>query len=42
GMDVGQLSAEDRSAFQAALAPAYEQYYTTYDRAQIEAIIATE
>ncbi len=42
GMDVGELSGEDRAAFQEALAPAYEQYYTTYDRAQIEAIIATE
>jgi len=42
GMDVGQLSAEDRAAFQEALAPAYEQYYTSYDRDQIEAIIATE
>jgi len=42
GMEVGELSAEDRTAFQEALAPAYEQYYTTYDRDQIEAIIATE
>lgn len=42
GMDVGELSAEDRAAFQEALAPAYEEYYTTYDRDQIEAIIATE
>lgn len=42
GMDVAELSAEDRAAFQEALAPAYEQYYTTYDRDLIEAIIATE
>lgn len=42
GMDVGELSGEDRAAFQEALAPAYEEYYTTYDRDQIEAIIATE
>lgn len=42
GMEVGELTAEDRAAFQEALAPAYEQYYTTYDRDQIEAIIATE
>jgi|GEM_PF-3445101 len=42
GMDVAELSAEDRAAFQEALAPAYEQYYTTYDRDLIESIIATE
>jgi TRAP-type transport system periplasmic protein len=42
GMDVAELSAEDRAAFQEALAPAYEQYYTTYDRDLIDAIIATE
>lgn len=42
GMEVGELSGEDRSAFQEALAPAYEQYYTTYDRDLIESIIATE
>ncbi|WP_209424253.1 TRAP transporter substrate-binding protein [Pararhodobacter sp. SW119] len=42
GMDVAVLSAEDRAAFQEALAPAYEQYYETYDQSLIEAIIATE
>ncbi|MCC5970002.1 MAG: TRAP transporter substrate-binding protein [Pararhodobacter sp.] len=42
GMDVAELSAEDRAAFQEALAPAYEEYYTTYDRDLIDAIIATE
>ncbi|KPQ07083.1 MAG: TRAP-type C4-dicarboxylate transport system, periplasmic component [Rhodobacteraceae bacterium HLUCCA12] len=42
GMDVAELSAEDRAAFQEALEPAYEEYYETYDRDVIEAIIATE
>lgn len=42
GMDVAELSAEDRAAFQDALAPAYEQYYATYGQDLIEAIIATE
>ena len=42
GMDVAELSAEDRAAFQEALAPAYEEYYNTYDRDLIEAIIDTE
>jgi TRAP-type transport system periplasmic protein len=42
GMDVAELSAEDRAAFQEALQPAYEEYYTTYDRELIEAIIDTE
>ena len=42
GMDVAELSAEDRAAFQEALAPAYKQYYTSYGRELIEAIIATE
>jgi TRAP-type transport system periplasmic protein len=42
GMDVAELSAEDRAAFQEALAPAYDQYYESYDRELIEAIIATE
>ena len=42
GMDVAELSAEDRAAFQEALAPAYEQYFATYGQDLIEAIIATE
>jgi len=42
GMDVAELSAEDRAAFQQALAPAYEQYHATYGQELIEAIIATE
>jgi TRAP-type transport system periplasmic protein len=42
GMNVAELSAEDRAAFQEALQPAYEEYYTTYDRELIEAIIDTE
>lgn len=42
GMAVNDLTAAQRAAFQAALAPAYERYYATYDRALIEQIIATE
>ncbi|MFC7703569.1 TRAP transporter substrate-binding protein [Plastorhodobacter daqingensis] len=42
GMEIGTLSAEQRAAFQEALAPAYESYYRQYDRALIDAIIATE
>ncbi|TVR07058.1 MAG: DctP family TRAP transporter solute-binding subunit [Salinarimonadaceae bacterium] len=42
GMEIGELSAEARTAFQEALAAAYEQYYASYDRALIEQIIAAE
>ncbi|MFA7433865.1 MAG: TRAP transporter substrate-binding protein [Gemmobacter sp.] len=42
GMDVGELDAADKLAFQEALAAAYEEYYTQYDRELIERIIATE
>jgi tripartite ATP-independent transporter DctP family solute receptor len=42
GMDVGQLSTEQKAAFQEALAPAYEQYYKTYSKDLIDQIIATE
>ncbi len=42
GMEVGELSAEDRATFQAALSSAYEEYYTRYDRDLIERIIASE
>ena len=42
GMDVGELSTEQKAAFQEALAPAYEQYYNTYSKDLIDQIIATE
>ena len=42
GMDVGELSVEQKEAFQAALVPAYEQYYGTYGKDLIDQIIATE
>jgi len=42
GMDVGELTAEEKAAFQAQLASAYEQYYKTYDKALIDQIIAAE
>lgn len=42
GMNVGQLSTEQKGAFQEALAPAYEEYYKTYSKDLIDQIIATE
>lgn len=42
GMTVGELSEEEKAAFQEALAPAYEQYYEQYGRELIDEIIATE
>jgi tripartite ATP-independent transporter DctP family solute receptor len=42
GMEVGELSAEQRAAFQESLASAYEQYYSTYSKDLIDQIIATE
>lgn len=42
GMTVGELSAEQKAAFQEQLAGAYEQYYQTYDKELIDQIIATE
>lgn len=42
GMEVGELSDEQKAAFQEALAAAYEQYYEQYDRALIEKITAVE
>lgn len=42
GMQVGELSAEQRAAFQAALAPAYEKYYATYGKDLIDRLIAVE
>ncbi|MFW5654459.1 MAG: TRAP transporter substrate-binding protein [Roseicyclus sp.] len=42
GMDIGELSAEDRAAFQEALAPAYAEYSEIYGQELIDAIIATE
>lgn len=42
GMEVGELTAEQKAAFQEAVQGAYETYYETYDKAVIERIIATE
>ncbi|MBN7777997.1 MULTISPECIES: TRAP transporter substrate-binding protein [Nitratireductor] len=42
GMDVGELTAEQKAAFQQAVQPAYEQYYEQYDKALIDQIIATK
>ena len=42
GMEIGELSAEDRAAFQDALSGAYEQYYDEFGQELIEDIIATE
>ncbi len=42
GMNVSEMTAEQKAAFQKALAPAYEKYYGQYDKATIDQIIATE
>jgi len=42
GMEVGELSDEQKGKFQEALAAAYEEYYGQYDRALIEKITAVE
>ncbi|MCV0394186.1 MAG: TRAP transporter substrate-binding protein [Rhizobiaceae bacterium] len=42
GMEIGELSAEQKAAFQEALGAAYEQYYQTYSKELIDRIIATE
>ncbi|MFC5586257.1 TRAP transporter substrate-binding protein [Nitratireductor kimnyeongensis] len=42
GMDVGELTAEQKAAFQQAVQPAYEKYYEQYDKALIDQIIATK
>ena len=42
GMTVGELSTEQKAAFQGALEAAYEQYYGTYGKDLVERIIATE
>lgn len=42
GMEVGELSTEQKAAFQEALGAAYEQYYGTYDKELVDQIIATE
>ena len=42
GMTVNELSAEQRSAFQQVLAPAYERYYGIFGRELIDGIIAAE
>ncbi|MFC3724212.1 TRAP transporter substrate-binding protein [Neoaquamicrobium sediminum] len=42
GMDVGELSTEQKAMFQNALGSAYEQYYGTYGKELIDRIIATK
>ena len=42
GMQIGELSAEERTAFQEALTPAYDAYAEQYGRDLIDRIIATE
>lgn len=42
GMEIGELSAEQKADFQEALAGAYEQYYGTYGKDLIDQIIATK
>ena len=42
GMEVGELSDEQKAQFQKALASAYEKYYGQYDRALIEQIMNAE
>lgn len=42
GMQVGELTVEQKAAFQEALSPAYEQYYDSYSKDLIDQIIATE
>jgi tripartite ATP-independent transporter DctP family solute receptor len=41
GMEIGVLSPQEKAAFQAALAGAYEQYQQTYGKDLIDSIIAT-
>lgn len=42
GMEVGELSAEEKGAFQKSLAAAYEQYYGTYSKELIDQIIGSK
>jgi TRAP-type C4-dicarboxylate transport system substrate-binding protein len=42
GMKVGTLTPEERTAFQAALAPAYDVYAKQYGKDLIDQIIAAE
>ncbi len=42
GMDVGELSAEQRAAFQKALTTAYETYYGTFGKELVDQIIASK
>lgn len=42
GMSIGELTAEQRAAFQEALAPAYEEYAQEYGAETIDQIIATD
>ncbi|MEO3386304.1 TRAP transporter substrate-binding protein [Mesorhizobium sp. CAU 1741] len=42
GMEVGELTVEQKAAFQEALGGAYETYYETYSKDLIDRIIATK
>lgn len=42
GMEIGELSTEEKAAFQEALSAAYEGYYSQYSQDLIDRIIATE
>lgn len=42
GMEVGELSVEEKADFQQAVQGAYESYYEMYDKDLIDRIIATE
>ncbi|WP_274424172.1 TRAP transporter substrate-binding protein [Chelativorans sp. YIM 93263] len=42
GMEIGELSPEQKAVFQESLAAAYEQYYDTYGQDLIDGIIAAD
>ncbi|WP_417677924.1 TRAP transporter substrate-binding protein [Pseudodonghicola sp.] len=42
GMEINALTPEEKAEFLKAVAPAYQEYYKTYDKALIDSIIATE
>jgi len=42
GMEVNELSAEEKAEFQSSIAAAYEEYYQTYDKALVDSIVNFE
>lgn len=42
GMEINDLTAEERAAFQASLESAYEQYYQMHSKELIDSVIATD